>query len=128
VTTVQIGTMVLKFKCDVGFYAPEIAETLQEVEYPSLLPGMPSMRIRRQPIEYSISDKVHAAFKHGGKNSRLRDFYDMYVMLTKCEIDDYRLRAAFDHSWPMYSAEVPGSVEEIEGISDAWAINHESAW
>lgn len=127
-TVVQIGTMVLKFKADVGFYAPEIAETLVEVDYPSLLPGMPSMKIRRQPIEYSISDKIHAAFKHGGKNSRLRDFYDMYVMLTKCTIDDDHLRAAFEHSWPMYGATVPGSVGVIEGISDDWATEHEAAW
>lgn len=124
---VQVGEASFTFKVDVGFYAPELADTLVAVDYPSLLDLEP-VRIWRQPIEFAISDKVHASYKHGGRNTRLRDCYDMFVFLTKCAVDDDRLAAAFARSWPMYGTALPGSIDEIDGLTDTWAAGHERTW
>lgn len=116
----QIGTMRVRFKADVGFYDAALQDTLIETDYPSML-DLPPIRIWRQQIEYSISDKAHAAWKHGSDNSRLRDYYDLAVYLSKCSVDDDRLRQAFCRSWPLYGAQVPTSIDEIEGYDLAWA-------
>jgi Domain of unknown function (DUF1814). len=124
----QAGSTELKFKCDVGFYDPILRDTLIAVDYPSLLPDLPAIRIMRQPIEYSISDKCHAAWKHAGENTRLRDYYDLYVYLTKCTVDDDRLREAFARSWPMYGADVPASIDGIAGYSAAFVAANAVTW
>jgi len=127
-TSVQIGNAVMKFKADVGFYAPELADTLVEVDYPSLLPSLPPIRIMRQPVEYSIADKVHAAVKHAGTNTRLRDYYDLFVYATKCTIDDDRLREAFERTWRLFDDAVPGSIDDLSSYSDRFAVENEAAW
>jgi len=116
----QIGTMRVRFKTDVGFYDAALQDTLIETDYPSML-DLPPIRIWRQQIEYSISDKAHAAWKRGSDNSRLRDYYDLAVYLSKCSVDDDRLRQAFSRSWPLYGAQVPTSIDEIEGYDAGWA-------
>ncbi|SDG83726.1 nucleotidyl transferase AbiEii/AbiGii toxin family protein [Pelagibacterium luteolum] len=109
----QIGTAIFKFKCDVGFYDESLKESLVAVDLPSLLPGMPPIRILRQPVEYSIADKVHAAVRHAGTNTRLRDFYDLYVYVTRCPINQDRLRHAFEHTFALFGDELPDGVEDI---------------
>lgn len=83
---------------------------------------------RLPDIEYAISDKVHVSHQHGGRNTRLQDAYDLYVFLTKCTVDEDRLREAFMRSWPIYGTELPASIDEIEGLTDDWAIERQSLW
>lgn len=95
-TVGQVGGDVVKLKIDVGFYDLEHAADMVAVEYPSLLPGQLSpVRIWRQPIEWAVTDKVHAAFKHAGTNTRMRDYYDLYVICTRCDLDDGLLQRGF---------------------------------
>lgn len=126
-TTMQVGKAVYTFSVDVGFYDPAIKETLVEVDFPSML-DMPPIRLYRQPIEHAISDKCHAAHQHGIISTRLRDYYDTYVYLTKCHVDHDRLAAAFRKSWPIYGTPLPASLDEIEGYSDAFVEANAKRW
>lgn len=120
-TTVQIGRAVVKFRVDVGFYSMEDADVLEDAVLPSLLPGLEPIKIRRQPVEYSIADKLHAAARKGMGNSRLRDFYDMYVFSTRCQLDDDRLEAALRRVFPLYAdAPMPASWDEIPAYTDEY--------
>ena len=121
---------LVKFKADVGFYAPEHSETLEQADYPSLLPGqlLPT-RIWRQPMEYAIADKVHAFVQHEGENTRFRDYYDIYVMCSRGEIDNDKLKAAFLQSWPLYSQnDRPPPIEEIVAYGDTFANANADVW
>lgn len=124
----QIGTAIFKFKCDVGFYDESMKETLVEVDLPSLLPGMPPIKILRQPVEYSIADKVHAAFRHAGTNTRLRDFYDLYVYLTRCPLNPDRLRKAFEHTFELFGHELPDGVDEIVTNGSEFVAANADQW
>lgn len=126
-TAMQIGKSVYTLSVDVGFYDPAIKDTLIEVDFPSML-DMPPIRLYRQPIEHAVSDKCHAAHQHGIISTRLRDYYDTYVYLTKCVVDDGRLAAAFQKSWPIYGTPVPESLDEIEGYSEAFVAANAKRW
>lgn len=127
-TTVQIGSAVINFRCDIGFYDRELKDTLVEVDYPSMLPGLEPVRIYRQPIEYSIADKVHAGYQHAVGNTRLRDFYDLWVYLTKCTVDDDRLREAFQRSWRLFGTPLPDSIDAIRSYGAGFVERNSAAW
>lgn len=121
----QIGNAVVKFKADVGLYSPEHSETLEEADYPSLLPT----RIWRQPVEYAIADKVHAAVQHQDENTRMRDYYDLFVFCDRGDLDDDQLRTAFLKSWPLYSSDArPPVMEDIAAYADAFARANSATW
>ena len=128
-TTVQIGRAVVRFKVDVGFYPLAAAEELELVDYPSLLPSQLSpIPVYRQPMECSIADKFHAAVRHGAGTGRLRDFYDVYVMMTRCQLDDDRIVAALRKTFPLYGSELPASVDDIAAYSDQFAAENAGRW
>jgi Domain of unknown function (DUF1814). len=125
----QIGNAVIKFKADVGFYAPEHSETLEEADYPSLLPGqLLPVRIWRQPVEYAIADKVHAAVQHQDENTRMRDYYDLFVFCSRDLIRDDVLATAFAKSWPLYSQNPIPLMEDIKAYSEEFAAANAEAW
>lgn len=125
----QVGRTVVKFKCDVGFYAPEHSETLVEDDYPSLLPGqLAPVHIKKQPIEYAVVDKINAAVRHAGSSTRHRDYYDLHVYCTRCRIDDEKLLAAFQHSWELFGDGPLETFDTIENYSDHYAARNASTW
>lgn len=127
-TLVQIGNAVIKLKADVGFYAPEMKETLEQFDYPSLLPNMPPVRIWRQPVEYSVADKVHAACRHAGTNTRLRDYYDLYVYATRCQLDPDRLRQAFAHTWQLFGDTPPANIDDVVSYGHDFVEQNSERW
>lgn len=125
----QVGQVVVKFKCDVGFYSIEHSATLIDECYPSLLPGqLPAIRIKRQPIEYAIVDKIHAAVQHAGGNTRLRDYYDLWIFCTRRWIGDDLILQAFRDSWHLYAEEAVPRFDEIENFGDGYAAEYGSTW
>ena len=126
-TRVQIGSAVFNLKVDVGIYDKEHADDMISVDYPSLLPGqLGSVRIWRQPVEHSLTDKIHAAVKHGGLNTRLRDFYDMYCYCTRDTLDDDRIRSGFGKWQTLFQTEPPPSIDDV--YSAAYVDEKAGAW
>lgn len=126
-TRVQIGGAVFAFKVDVGLYSREHAQDMIAVDYPSLLPGqLGSVRIWRQPVEHSLTDKIHAAVKHGGLNTRLRDFYNMYCFCAREQLDDDRIRSGFGKWQALFNTEPPASIDDV--YSPAYVAEKAAAW
>lgn len=65
----------------------------QDVEYPTLLDDPPP-RIRAYPPEAVIAEKFHAMVVIGEPNSRLKDFYDLYVLARRFSFLGERLARA----------------------------------
>ena len=68
----------IRLKVDVGF-GNAIVPGAQDEEYPTLLNGPPP-RIRAYPRESVVAEKLHAMVILGSATSRLKDFYDLYVL------------------------------------------------
>ena len=65
------------------------------VEYPTLLHDLPAPHVLAYDPVTSIAEKVEAMVKLGDGNSRLKDFYDVWLLATSLEFDGTAMAEAF---------------------------------
>jgi len=82
---------------------------------------MPSPHLRAYPPETVIAEKFHAMVVLGRANSRMKDYYDVWMLTGAFEIDPERLRRAIVATFARRSTAIP--VEVPGGLSDAFAID-----
>lgn len=87
VSSARIGAVV-----DIGF-GDAVEPGLEETEIPTLL-DQPSLRLRTYARETVIAEKFHAMVLYGHANSRLKDYYDIWVLSQAYEIEGDRLERA----------------------------------
>ena len=68
---------------DVGF-GDAITPAAQDIEYPTLL-NLPPPRLRSYPRETVIAEKLQAMVQLGMANTRMKDFYDLWIMAREFE-------------------------------------------
>ena len=64
-----------------------------EAEFPTLL-DFPAPRLRTYPRETVVAEKFEAVVRLGIANTRVKDFYDLWVMATTFAFDGESLAAA----------------------------------
>lgn len=74
-----IGRALLAMQVDVGF-GDVVTPAHQRIEYPSLLDADPPRLLGYTP-ETAIAEKVHAMVILDTANSRMKDFFDVWVLL-----------------------------------------------
>ena len=76
--TGTLGTAVITVLVDIGFgdwvYPPP-----ERQEYPSLLPDLPAPRVFMYPPETVVAEKFEALIRFAEANSRIKDFYDLWI-------------------------------------------------
>lgn len=68
------------------------------VDYPVIL-DFPKPRIKGYPVEGVVSEKFEAIVKLGSLNSRMKDFYDLWLMLRQFNFDGIRLMRAIKRTF-----------------------------
>jgi predicted nucleotidyltransferase component of viral defense system len=108
----RLGTAQVRMQVDVGF-GNAIEPAATEADYPTLLDA-PAPRIRAYPQEAVIAEKLHAAVVLGERNSRLKDFYDLYVLAQQFTFDGERLAraiaATFERRRTLIEAALPAAL------------------
>ena len=77
---------------DVGFGDSVVG--VKEMSYPSLLDNLPKANIFVYSIESIVAEKFHAMIERDESNSRMKDFFDVYQILTNHKIDNNVLESA----------------------------------
>ena len=83
-----------RLQLDVGI-GDDVVPDPAWVEYPALLAGLPAPRVLAYDPVTSIAEKVEAMVKLGDANSRLKDFYDVWLLATNLSLDGAAAAAAF---------------------------------
>lgn len=81
----RLGNAHVRMQVDIGF-GNAVAPPPADRDYPTLLGG-PSPRIRAYPQEAVVAEKTHAMVLLGERNSRLKDFYDLFVLAGQFPFD-----------------------------------------
>jgi predicted nucleotidyltransferase component of viral defense system len=125
-TTAALAGARIPIVIDVGF-GDAIEPGAEEIDLPVLL-DMPSPQLRAYAPETVIAEKVHAMVILGLANSRMKDYYDVWMLLRKIELDPGRLRRAVEATFEQRSTPVPTIMPD--GLSDAFAENpgKEAQW
>jgi predicted nucleotidyltransferase component of viral defense system len=104
---------------DIGF-GDAIEPAAQDINLPVLL-NMPSPFLRAYPPETVIAEKLHAMVVLGMANSRMKDYYDVWMLTGAFEIDSERLRRAIAATFARRDTGIPADVPD--GLGDSFAAD-----
>lgn len=92
---------------DIGF-GDAITPPPVETDYPTLL-DMPAPRLRTYPRETVVAEKFEAMVKLGLANTRMKDFYDVWLLAQEMSFDGAILSAAIAATFERRNTELwPG--------------------
>jgi Nucleotidyl transferase AbiEii toxin, Type IV TA system len=81
-----VGSARLPVQVDIGF-GDAITPAPEIVTYPTLLEGMDAPRLRAYPVYTVIAEKFHAMVELGINNSRMKDFFDLAVIVRTSALE-----------------------------------------
>lgn len=103
-----LGRARLPVQVDVGF-GDSLTPAPEQIEYPTIL-DYPAPRLRAYHPATVVAEKLNAIVVLGALNSRMKDFYDMHVILTQMAIDDDLLRNAIRATFNRRNVPLPEEV------------------
>lgn len=101
----QLGSACLRVQVDVGL-GDAVSPPPEWLEYPSLL-DLPRPRLRAYRPETVIAEKVHTMVALGSKNSRMRDFFDVYMLAALEAFDGQSLAGALRATFERRRTAIP---------------------
>jgi hypothetical protein len=108
----------LSLQIDIGF-GDAVTPAAQSIAYPTLLPDVPAPTLRAYPKATAVAEKLHAVTVLGMTNTRMKDFFDLWVLLHDTTLDDAELRRAVEATFARRQTAMPGA--QPIGLSDVFA-------
>ena len=110
----------IALQVDVGF-GDAVTPEPQAVRYPVLLDGLPAPELRAYPKATVVAEKLHAICLLGLANTRMKDYFDLDLLLQDNALDPAELRRAIKASFTRRKLVLPG--DWPVGLSDAFAAD-----
>jgi hypothetical protein len=95
----------ISLQIDVGF-GDAVTPGAEEVDYPTLL-ALPAPHLRIYPKETVIAEKFQAMVSLDMANSRMKDFYDIWIMARTFDFDGALLKTAIERTFERRRTPVP---------------------
>lgn len=119
--TAHMDTIVHNMSVDIGF-GDVVSPCPMTIDFPLLLPNIPSVNLQAYSLETVVAEKFHAMIDRDETNSRMKDFFDCYMLFTQRNISDETLfeaiRATFDNRALVYKP-------NLKLFSDGFATDKE---
>jgi len=106
-----LGRANISVQVDVGF-GDGVIPSVEEIEYPTLI-GFPAPLLRAYPKETVVAEKFQAIVAFGVLNSRMKDFYDVWILAQEFPFDGPRLCRAMQATF-----------ERRQGSGTSWPLPH----
>ena len=123
-TQATIDGARIPIQVDVGF-GDAITPGSIEIDYPALLDA-PAPRLRAYPVETVVAEKLHAIATRGIANSRLKDYYDLWLIAETFELERVSLAAAVRQTFARRQTTLPPA--KPTGLSDAYVETWSGQW
>lgn len=123
-TTATIAGARIPIQVDIGF-GDAITPAAVEIDYPTLLDA-PTPRLRAYPVETVVAEKFEALVTLGVANSRLKDFYDLWVISRTFELRQAPLVEAIQRTFERRGTVLPSVVPV--GLTDEFAEAWTAQW
>jgi len=123
-TAATIDGARIPIQVDIGF-GDAITPAPVEIDYPALLDA-PAPRVRAYPVETVVAEKFEALVTLGMANSRLKDFYDLWLIAQTFELRQSTLvdavQRTFERRRTALVADTP------VGLTDEFATTWSAQW
>ena len=118
-TTAALAGARIQITVDIGF-GDAVEPGIEDIDLPVLL-DMPSPHLRAYPPETVIAEKFHAMVTLGRANSRMKDYYDVWMLMNTFETKPDRLRRAIAATFARRGTAIPAVVPD--GLSEGFAAD-----
>ena len=118
-----LGNARIPMQIDVGF-GDAVTPEAQIQTYPTLL-GMDAPHLRMYPPETVIAEKIEAAVTLGMTNSRMKDFFDLLVLLRGSGLADKSVADAVVATFQCRQTPLPHDVPP--GLSDEFGADERAS-
>ncbi|MDQ8192968.1 nucleotidyl transferase AbiEii/AbiGii toxin family protein [Coraliomargarita sp. SDUM461004] len=103
--TALLGTMKIHLQIDVG-YGDTVTPSPQASQWPGILDFSP-VPLMTYPVETVIAEKLEAIVSLALANSRMKDFYDLYWLLSRLSPNPDNLRQAIHNTFQHRQTALP---------------------
>lgn len=83
----------IALQVDIGF-GDAVSPAAEAISYPVLLDDFPAPQLRSYPKYTVVAEKFHAVCLLGMANTRMKDYFDLWVLMTEGTLDLAELRRA----------------------------------
>jgi predicted nucleotidyltransferase component of viral defense system len=107
--TAELAKAITKTQIDIGF-GDAVTPRPIDATYPTLINDMPAPQLRVYPIYTVAAEKLHAIALLGMTNTRLKDYFDLQVLLDREQIDIQILSEAISATFTRRGMPIPTDV------------------
>jgi len=118
---VPVTNTRIKVQIDVAF-GDVITPAAIEIDYPSLL-DMPSAKLKAYNRETVIAEKLEAIVSLGIQNSRMKDYYDLFIFSLEYEFEGSLLTEAIGCTFKRRKTELPSGIPD--GLISELVLTHD---
>ena len=117
----------IALQVDIGF-GDAVTPAPQAIRYPVLLEDFPAPQLRAYPKYTVVAEKFHAVCLLGLANTRMKDYFDLWVLLNDTTLDPVELRQATKATFERRKMLLPTTVPI--GLSDSFAsdVTKQTQW
>lgn len=108
----------ITLQVDIG-YGDAVTPAPESVVYPALLDSLPAPRLRSYPRCTVVAEKLHAVFLLGMANTRMKNYFDLWVLFNDGTLEFTELRRAVDATFARRGLPLPTAIPS--GLSDTFA-------
>ena len=108
----------IALQVDIGF-GDAVTPQAQSITYPVLLEDFPPPLLRAYPKYTVIAEKYHALCLLGLANTRMKDYFDLSVLLDDSTLDVLEIRRAIEATFTRRKMAIPNMVPV--GLTDTFA-------
>lgn len=109
-----------KTQIDIG-YGDAVTPSPIQASYPTLIEDLPAPKLRTYPIYTVVAEKFHAIALFGMANTRLKDYFDLYVIFSRENLNTMTLTQAINATFTRRGMDVPVSLPV--GMTDEFAMD-----
>jgi predicted nucleotidyltransferase component of viral defense system len=113
----RVGNARIPVQADIG-YGDAFTVEPEEIEFPTLL-DMPKPVLQAYAKETALAEKFEAMVSLGERNSRMKDYFDVWLLSRKFDFKGERLAQAISTTFARRKTEIPAAAPV--GLSTAFA-------
>lgn len=98
----------IMLQVDIGF-GDVVTPAPEPISYPVILDDLPAPQLRAYPKYTVVAEKFEALCKLGMANSRMKDYFDLWVLLRAGELDPKQLRSAIEATFARRRTALPAA-------------------
>jgi predicted nucleotidyltransferase component of viral defense system len=116
----------VRIQIDIGF-GDAVTPEPSEIDYPTLL-EFPPPRIKAYPMQSFVSEKLQAMVALGMANSRMKDFYDIWMIARQSHLDGKTLVGAIKATFIRRATDIPKEIPAALGEEFATNVEKSKQW